>query len=66
MLYSSACQIMKYFLGMLCQNIVNENKYKELNDFIYFTFPFINCLKKLLHFLHFKKMVNLLIYNMSY
>ena len=27
---------------------------KEFNDFVYFTFPFINGLKKLLHFLHFE------------
>ena len=63
---------MKNFSAMPCQDIVpenkykNENKYKKFNDFVYFTFPFIYCLKKLLHFLHFNLMINLLVHNMSY
>ena len=32
---------------------------KKFNDFVYFIFPFINGLKKLLHFLHFKFMLTL-------
>ena len=39
---------------------------KKFKDFVYFTLPFINCLKKLLHFLYFKLMIPLLVYNMSY
>ena len=39
---------------------------KKLNDFVYFTFPFISGLKKLLHFLHFKLRITLVVYNMSY
>ena len=38
---------------------------KKLNDFVYFTFPFINSLKKLLRVLQFKLMITLLVYNMS-
>ena len=34
---------------------------KKFNDFVYFTFSFINDLKKLLHFLHFKLTKNLLV-----
>ena len=33
---------------------------KKFNDFVYFTFPFINGLKKLLYILHFKLMMTLL------
>ena len=39
---------------------------KKFNDFVYLHFPFINGLKKLLHFLHFKLMIALLVYNMPY
>ena len=39
---------------------------KKFNDFAYLTFVFINGLKKLLIFLHFKLMTTLLVYNMSY
>ena len=39
-----------------------ESKYKKINDFVYFTFPFINYL----YFFHFKLMIILLVYNMSY
>ena len=34
---------------------------KEFNDFVYFMFPFTDGFKKLLHFLHFKLMVTLLV-----
>ena len=34
---------------------------KKFNDFVYFIFPLINGLKKLLHFLHFKFMITLLV-----
>ena len=70
MLYSNEYQIMKYFSVMLCQNIVpQKNKItkicKKFNDFVYFSFPLINSLKTLLHFLHFKLMITLLVYSMS-
>ena len=34
---------------------------KKFNDFVYFIFSLINGLKKLLHFLHFKFMITLLV-----
>ena len=58
MLFSSEYQIMKYLSVMFCQNMFSQNEIilhvsQKFNDFVYFIFPFINGLKKLLHFLHF-------------
>ena len=39
---------------------------KEFNDIVNFTFSFVNGLKKLLNFFHFKWMITLLVYNRSY
>ena len=57
MLYSSEYQIMKYNIATIENKIMKTSK--KSNDFVYFPFPFINGLKKLLFFLHFKLMITL-------
>ena len=68
MLDSSEYQLMKYFLVMLCQNIVSQNKiqWKKIKSLmVYFIFPFYLWLKKVNTFSLFQVCDNF-ISNISY